>query len=490
MSVQKTFVAEFNLSFKSLCSLFEGSIFSHPDLNKIEYISGLSIDSRYVKNSQIFVAIVGEKLNGHDFVEEAKSNGAVCAIVNREELKLNLDQLIDENFFLIKVKDTIAALHHISLHHRNNISSEIISITGSNGKTTSKEMVASVLEKTFSQSEVHSTYGNQNNHIGVPLNLLRITPKTKKSVIEIGMNNFGEVKMLSKLVKPKIVLITNAQREHQEYLGSVEASARENGSVILNLQQHGYAIFPEDKCYEHIWRDYAQEVGSNVITFELCTDSSNIAEADSTNKVLGKIKSHNPLIVSVKINNSEEFQINLKGFGEHFAQNALSVIAVGYALKIPRTSLMKSLEEFKPVSGRGNQYILKNGSLLIDDTYNANPESAKAAIDVLAERTCQRILILGDMAELGSEAKRLHREVGEHAARSGIEELLSLGDFSRHASEIFGGKHFDKLDELIVYLKSLGSSNQVTFLVKGSRSSAMERVAEYLERRKKNASVQ
>jgi UDP-N-acetylmuramoyl-tripeptide--D-alanyl-D-alanine ligase len=457
-----------NLSLVDASAQFGGTL-TNPDCQ----FQRVCIDSRKVNHGDLFIAIKGPTNDGHDYIDEIESE--ICgAVVSNYCPNRAIAQWI--------VRDTSIALGDLAKLRRDMFDGPVIGITGSSGKTSVKEFIASILKEC---GTVHATQGNFNNQIGLPLTLLSLPQSAEFIVLEMGANKIGDIEYLCSVARPNISVINNIQSAHIEGFGSLERTAAAKAEIYRGLSPHGTAILNLDLKYTGDW--YSIIGNRPCVTFSLSDTAANVTAEDLQLCPDGCYEFW--LVTKHDFGKKEKRHVKLSLPGKHSVENALAASACSLAAGAKPREIIAGLNSVSALPGRLQTKRLSSGGWIIDDTYNANPESAKAAIDVLAERTCQRILILGDMAELGSEAKRLHREVGEHAARSGIEELLSLGDFSRHASEIFGGKHFDKLDELILYLKSLGSSNQVTFLVKGSRSSSMERVAEYLERRKKNASL-
>ena len=296
-------------------------------------------------------------------------------------------------------------------------------------------MIAHILGSVFHSSELVITRANQNNQIGVPLNLLRINEKTKHVVLEIGMNTLGEIDRLAKKVKPNLVLITNAQRDHQEFLDSVSITANENGMAIKALQSSGTTVIPADSDYEEIWLDQAQSVGSDVVRFGIHDDRNKLF-AKNNKHVLGKIIQNYPLIMEVQEKTwSDSLMINLQGIGKQFALNALSSLAVTDSLNIPHKKIVESLEDFLPIDGRGVIYPFRCGVFFVDDTYNANPDSMLAAIEALSELQVIKCMVLADMGELGEKSGHSHAEVLTKASQK-MEKvfLLVKSSLKRHKS--------------------------------------------------------
>jgi len=341
-------------------------------------------------------------------------------------------------------------------------------VTGSNGKTTVTQMVAEVL-RAWKSGAAFSTEGNLNNDIGVPLTLLRLRASHQVGVVELGMNHPGEIAYLAALAKPTVALVNNAQREHLEFMATVEAVARENGSVIASLQADGTAVFPADDDYTPVWRALA---GSRqVLTFALSAPADVTAEARWDGECW-QVEAKTPA-------GPMAFALHIAG--RHNVKNALAATACALAAGVPLPLIASGLSSFSPVKGRSRavSVCLQDRVItLVDDTYNANPDSMRAAIDVLAELPAPRLLVMGDMGEVGDQGPQFHDEAGQHAHRMGIEKLFSLGVQAQRAASAFGpGRHFDDMDSLVAaVLAELPHSGSV--LVKGSRFMKMERVVQ------------
>ena len=425
---------------------------------------GVSTDSRNITPGNLFVALRGEKFDAHDFLKSVEAAGAVAAVVERAPLDMTIPALV--------VPDTRVALGEIARHWRRQFSLPLIGVTGSNGKTTVKEMIAAILAAALEPQQVLATKGNLNNDIGVPLTLLRLNQHCRAGVVEMGMNHRGEIALLASIAQPTVGLVNNAQREHQEFMESVEAVARENGSVIANLPSNGIAVFPSDDTYTPIWRELATSAGKRtVITFGFSPDADITCDYDLQEFGSG-------LLIK---GGGHEFPVQLNAAGMHNVRNALAATACALAIGVTPEAIKRGLEGFVPVAGRLQQKVSRVGSLVIDDTYNANPDSVRAAIDVLAQYPAPRILVLGDMGEVGSDGKKFHEEIGAYARGRNIEHLLTLGELARHASSAFGsrGKHYDNIDILKQAADTMLTPS-VTVLVKGSRFMKMERVVQHL----------
>jgi UDP-N-acetylmuramoyl-tripeptide--D-alanyl-D-alanine ligase len=367
----------------------------------------------------------------------------------------------------IVVPDTLVALGRIAHAWRAGFDLPVIGVTGSNGKTTVKEMIASILAAAVGEEARLATQGNLNNEIGVPLTLFRLTASHRAAVVELGMNHPGEIARLAAIASPTVALVNNAQREHQEFMHTVEAVARENGAVLQALAPNGVAVFPGDDQYTDLWRGLA---ACDVITFGL-TDTCDV-RADYTSNGFGS-----DLQVNAR---GAQFTVKLAAAGEHNVRNALAAIACAVGAGIDQDAIVRGLDAFAPVGGRLQRKQAAGGATVIDDTYNANPDSMRAAIDVLAAYPAPRILVVGDMGEVGAQGKEFHEEIGAYAHTRGIDTVLATGELARHLAAS-GAQHYEQFDELLAALdKKLGSNTDATVLVKGSRFMKMERVVLHL----------
>ncbi|HEX5129094.1 MAG TPA: UDP-N-acetylmuramoyl-tripeptide--D-alanyl-D-alanine ligase [Usitatibacter sp.] len=421
--------------------------------------SGVTTDSRRVTAGDLFVALAGERFDGNQFVDEAAGRGAVAALTSRlVEAGMPLPQVV--------VADTRSALGRLAAHWRNRFALPVVALTGSNGKTTVKEMLASILAAHCGgRDAVLATEGNLNNDIGVPLTLFRLRHSHRYAVIEMGMNHAGEIDYLTHIARPAVALVTNAHRAHVGILGSVDAIARAKGEIYGGLGPQGIAVVNEDDAFASLWKDLNK--GTRIVTFGL----SEAADVRAT------FEGREVRIVTP----GDAFAVILQVAGEHNVRNALAACAVAHALEIPPRAMQAGLAAFAGVPGRLQRRPMRDGGFVIDDTYNANPESMKAAIRVLAAQAGRRIFVMGDMGELGAGARELHAEVGDFARANGIEALLALGPDSASAAEAFGtgARHFDSVEKLLEAARAEAGAG-ATVLVKGSRFMKMERVADAL----------
>ncbi|HSH97803.1 MAG: UDP-N-acetylmuramoyl-tripeptide--D-alanyl-D-alanine ligase [Methylophilaceae bacterium] len=420
----------------------------------------IGTDSRALVKDQLFVALRGENFDGHDYAEKALQQGAAGVMVSDANLKLDAGVL---------VKDTRLGLGELAAHWRNKFDIPVAAITGSSGKTTVKEMLATILVAASSADEVLATKGNFNNDIGLPLTLFQLKPTHRYAVIEMGMNHIGEISYLTKIGRPTVALVNNAGTAHIANLGSVEAIALAKGEIFEGLAEGGVAVINADDTFASLWKKLASKYA--VTTFGL-TQSADVSASFSLNNDYSDIQLKTP---------KGDISLQLPAAGEHNVRNALAATAAALAMGVSLEKVAAGLAQFKGAKGRLQQKRGINGALVIDDTYNANPASIKAAIDVLAARSENQILVLGDMGELGDEAASLHAEIGRYAKASKIPALYLLGDLSRETAKAFGAgaHHFDSVESLSASVKSL-LNPQTAVLVKGSRFMQMERVVEQL----------
>lgn len=421
---------------------------------------GVTTSSRDAAPGNLFVALRGERFDGHDFLVEAVERGASAVVVEQLPVGLEIPALV--------VPDTRLALGQIGAAWRAQFAIPVIGVTGSNGKTTVKEMLAAILQAEHGADNFLATRGNLNNDIGVPLTVLRLAGEHAGAVVELGMNHPGEIAQLAAIAQPTVALVNNAQREHQEFMASVEAVARENGAVISALPDNGIAVYPADEPYALLWRTLAKARGQRkILTFGLSQESS--VTCSYTPTAYGS-----DMMVRIGVH---EFAISLAAPGVHNVRNALAAIACALAVGVHRKAIVAGLEAFAPVKGRLQRKKARNAAVVIDDTYNANPDSVRAAIDVLAQAPMPRVLVLGDMGEVGSEGRKFHEEIGAYASGRGIDHLLTLGNLAQASSNAFGARarHHRDIDALNHAVSALVTPH-TTVLVKGSRFMKMERV--------------
>jgi len=431
--------------------------------------TGVSIDSRSVKSGDLFIALNGKNFDGNKFVSQAKDRGAVAAMVNQNsDIKENKNSKIP----MIIVKDTLLELGRLAAYWRGRFDIPLIAVTGSNGKTTVKEMIASILFQLVGKdgNKVLATTGNLNNDIGVPKMLLQLCKQHKYAVIEMGMNHLGEISYLTGLAKPTVALITNASAAHIKGTGSVEAVASAKGEIFEGLDELGIAVINVDDLNMGLWHKLA---GSrSVIEFGL---SKEVKVSGSYQLNLTDTR------MELKLPDGT-IEIKLRVPGKHNVYNALAAAAASTAIGVSKENIASGLELFGGVDGRLQQKKCQHGATMIDDSYNANPESVRAALSVLASAPGKKILILGDMDELGGNAVDFHECIGEEARLIGIDSMFTLGELSVHSVKKFGSgaQHFKNIEDLIAVVESVLASN-VTLLVKGSRFMQMDRIVRKFE---------
>lgn len=416
-------------------------------------VNAVSIDSRKVENDHLFIAIKGDRFDAHDFVNGlvGKTAGALVS----KQIDCDLPQVV--------VEDTKLALAALAKEWRKQFKKPVIGLTGSNGKTTLKEMTAAILSQ---HSKVLATLGNLNNDIGMPLTLLRLRDEHDYAVIEMGANHFGEIDFLTHICQPDIAVINNAGPAHLEGFGDIKGVSRAKGEIFAGLGKEGIAVVNADDAYADYWRGLNYE--RDVIQFGM----------DNEAEVAGEYLGNGGLLIRTT---EGEQQIQLKLLGKHNAMNALAATAVVTALGVDLGTVKQGLEGMEAVPGRLALVTGMHNCKLLDDTYNANPGSAKAAINVLAEASGTRVMVLGDMGELGDDVQAMHADIGVTAKELGIEKMFCLGSFSAKACKEFGAPEnaYSELDELVGKLKG-DITEDMTILVKGSRSARMERVVDAL----------
>lgn len=430
----------------------------------------VSTDTRTLAPRTLFVALEGERFDGHDFLGEAAAKRAAGALV--QDSGSGIADAAGALPLLV-VENTRLALGTLAAYWRKKFSMPLVALTGSNGKTTVKEMLASILREAVAaeskipnpESRVLATRGNLNNDIGVPLTLLELGPGHRYAVVEMGMNHAGEIRYLTRLAAPDVALINNAGPAHLEFFGSVEAIARAKGEIFEGLTPGGTAVINADDHHAGLWRTLAG--GRQVIDFGLSRPA-----AVSARYALRYLESE----IVVRTPHGEA-QAVLKAPGLHNVRNALAASAAATALEVPAPAIARGLAGYAGIKGRMQRKTALHGATLIDDTYNANPESVRAAVAVLAQAPGARLLVLGDMGELGAGGAGMHAEIGTLARESGIERLLTLGELAAHAARAFGpgGRHFTRIEDLLAELEN-ALAPDLTVLVKGSRFMQMERV--------------
>jgi len=424
--------------------------------------SRISIDSRTIEAGDVFLALKGENFDGHNYLEQAKDKGAIAYIV---------EHTIDTTLPFLVVDDTTKALGDIAAEHRRGFSGKVVAITGSSGKTTVKGMLRAICE---ASGTCLSTQGNFNNHIGVPLTLLRLNNNYQYAVVEAGTSGEGEIHYLTEIIDPDIALVVNVMPAHLEGFGSVEAIAREKASIYGGASGRSEVVVNLDDANRGI---LMEQLGAREITgFSISADSRfPVKELVKASDL--RLDALQRASFSVTVG-AERLDIRLAVFGEHNVQNALAAIACAVRLGVDSAHIKSGLEAYSGDTGRMQTVKGINGATVIDDSYNANPGSMKAAIDYLAGFDCS-VLVCGEMGELGSASSSLHREIGEYAKDKGIAQLFCVGSKTKDVAEAFGCQAhvFDNKALLVDALKPQLAPNMVV-MVKGSRSSKMETIVE------------
>ncbi|MBU3539390.1 UDP-N-acetylmuramoyl-tripeptide--D-alanyl-D-alanine ligase [Polynucleobacter sp. UK-Gri1-W3] len=443
-------------------------------------ISRVGTDSRQIDRNELFVALVGERFDAHDFLSDVAKAGAGAALISSQDK-------VPADLPAICVSNTRIGLGNLAKAWRANHPIPLVLVTGSNGKTTVKEMIASIFKAAVGEQHTLVTKGNLNNDIGLPLTLLKLRSTDRLAVVELGMNHPGETAQLAAIAQANIALINNAQREHQEFMATVAAVAEEHADAIRGLPNDGIAVFPVDSEFANVWRQAAN--GRQVIDFVLSS-----TQTKTSASVTGSLLSNGRVQVQTE---QGIIEVQLNTLGSHNVRNALAACAVGIAAGVSLAKIKQGLESFSPVNGRMQAKAIDSNHTLIDDSYNANPDSVRAAIDALNQSGNLSWLILGDMGEVGNQGPEFHREVGAYAAQQGVSKLFALGEQCEFAlqgfNEIADGNeikssavHFSDMDSLIAQLRdalhaqSSGSNQHLNILVKGSRFMRMERVVQAL----------
>ena len=430
-------------------------------------------DTRTLRAGDLFVALKGERFDAHDFLPQARAAGAVAAIGTHGVAEAGLDGLV--------VEDSLEALQALATGWRRRFAAPVIAVTGSNGKTTVTQMIASILRAAHGDA-AHATAGNLNTHIGVPLTVLQLNASHRAAVVELGMNHPGEIAVLARIAQPTVALVNNAQREHQEFMGTVEAVARENGAAIEALPADGIAVFPADDAYADIWQ--AQAGARRCLRFALAGEPDGEwprAEISARARWAG-------VAWQVEMTTPQgQARLTLRVAGRHNVLNALASTAATLGAGIALADVVRGLEAFAPVKGRSQLKSLRRGGKaipLVDDTYNANPDSVRAAIDVLAGLPAPRWLLLGDMGEVGDQGPAFHQEIGAYAQARGIDEFWCAGTLCAHAAHAYGpdARHFADTPALLAALGDSAAAEPAfaSVLVKGSRFMGMERAVALL----------
>jgi len=422
----------------------------------------VSTDSRTLERGALFVALRGERFDGSRFIGAARERGAAAAIVEEP------DATQGDIPFLV-VENSRFALGRLAAYWRGHFDIPLVAVTGSNGKTTVKEMIAAILREHFGETHALATEGNLNNDIGLPLTLLKLRRNHRAAVVELGVNHPGETATLAAIASPTVALINNAQREHQEFMKGVAEVAREHGTVFAAMKPDGTGVINADDEFSGYWRELL--AGRRVRDFGL----------DKPAQVGGRHRfTHFGSEIELRAPEGAT-KVELHVDGRHSVLNAFAAAACALAAGASLEAVARGLAAFRPVGGRMQRRTGRSGTKLIDDSYNANPDSVRAAIDVLAAERGAKVLLLGDMAEVGERGVEFHQEIGRYARERGIDRLYAAGALSRGCVAAFGegARHFATVEDLINAAQG-ELRPQTTMLVKGSRFMRMERVVQAL----------
>ncbi|MCX7264408.1 MAG: UDP-N-acetylmuramoyl-tripeptide--D-alanyl-D-alanine ligase [Burkholderiales bacterium] len=434
-------------------------------------IQAVRTDSRSVVNGDLFVALKGENFDGSAFLAQAQAQGAVAVLLEDAGATRNALNLKDVSVPVLCVPNVREALGELSAAWRSQFDLALVGVAGSNGKTTVTQMIASILREDPARPSL-ATQGNFNNEIGVPLTLFNLRAQHQRAVVELGMNHPGEIAVLARYAAPTVALVNNAQREHQEFMATVQAVAEENGQVIRALPANGVAVFPAQDEFTSLWKNLAG--ARSVMCFGF--DQGQV-QAHALQWAGGAWQFD---LVTPTLSLPCRLQIA----GRHNVLNALAAATCALAAGVDLPTVVRGLETFEAVKGRSKTWhwvLGEHRMTVVDDTYNANPDSVRAAIDVLAELPASRLLVLGDMGEVGNQGQSYHAEVGAYAQSRGIQALFTLGDLSQASSRVFKhARHFQDMASLQAAVTHSAVQFQ-SILVKGSRFMKMEQVVQALE---------
>lgn len=448
-------VAEF---FRATASDQLGAVELH---NGDAQFTNVNTDTRRLAAADLFVALRGERFDAHTFLAQAAAQGVCGLVVEKFDASIALPQLV--------VKDTLLALGKIAAMNRKAFTKPVLAITGSSGKTTVKTMLADILREC---GKVHATQGNFNNHIGVPLTLLQLNAEHDFAVIEMGASAIGEIAYLCSLATPQVAMINNVMPAHIAGFGSLAGVAQAKGEIYQGLNQRNTAVINIDDQFSQQW---LASTHANIIRVSLHNSQAD-CYAENIHFAADSVQ------FNVVIKGCTQ-TIAMNVLGEHSVRNALMASAMAFSVGANLAAIQRGLAAFSPVGGRMSRHTGINNALIIDDSYNANPGSVRAALDVLAVREGQRIMVLGDLGELGEKATDLHAQLGAYAKQKNIDHFFTLGVLTQHASEAYGTQtgqhHFVDRDSLIAEIKNLATPN-TTILIKGSRSAKMDLVVSAL----------
>lgn len=466
---------------KDTLSLTDEQLLNLPSDNRSEQYAELieqkvlafSTDSRTIKAGHVFIGLRGPNFDSNTFIEDVKNKGAIAVIVDTPS-PIDIPQFV--------VEDTLIAYGKLAAKVASTVNAKTIAITGSVGKTSVKEMCAAILSL---KGNVLATNGNFNNEIGVPHTLMRLEPNHEYAVIELGANHIGEIAYTTELTQPDVAILNNVAEAHLEGFGSIQGVVQAKGEIFNGLNDDGIAIVNGDSEYKEYWLTRLNEKfhanSKHILQFGLSAELDSISGSVTASDIsLNKLGC---ATFTLHID-ADSISIELALPGKHNVNNALAAASACYSVGASLQDIKLGLSKMASVKGRVNLHQVSDNLLVIDDTYNANVQSVKAAIDLLSSYEGKNILVLGDMAELGTDARRYHKEVGEYALTKDVDVLMSIGELSQSASSVMNkkGEHFSSQADVITKLEQLISNTEcaISILVKGSRSAKMEQIVEQI----------
>jgi UDP-N-acetylmuramoyl-tripeptide--D-alanyl-D-alanine ligase len=465
------------LTIKEVAQATNGQIINAASVTQT--ITQVSTDSRAIQSGDLFIALQGDLFDAHEFLAQAEQKGADALLIHQQ---------VVSNLPCILVKDTRIALGQLGAYVRQKISGlKCAAITGSNGKTTTKELLSAILRVHAGDAEsVLATKGNFNNDIGLPLTLLRLTEKSRYAVLELGANHQGEIAYTAQLSKPDVALVNNVMPAHLEGFGSLQGVAKAKGEIWQSLSESGIAVVNLDADFHVEYLQQLRVLKRQILTFSCRDINAHIFAENIHFNQLGKA-SFDIIVRNQQALQSAHIELNLAG--QHNISNALAASTMAIALGCQLADIKKGLSTVQEVSGRVNSKKINRFITLIDDTYNANSASVKVAIDLLKKNSGAELLILGDMGELGAYSDQEHRAIGEYAGQKGIQQLITVGKLTTKTHQAYTqvnqGKaiHFDNKQQVNTYLQKLllKQDTKLTILVKGSRGAKMEEIVNFIE---------
>lgn len=454
---------------KDIVKAVSGKVLNTLDIEN-SYAFDVSTDSRKIQKGTLFVPIIGENFNGHDFIENAFKQGAICALTQQ------YDEDIMKKYMVIYVKDTVVALGDLARYYISQLDIKVIAVTGSVGKTSTKDMIASIVSTRY---KILKTQGNYNNEIGLPLTIFNIDDSCEIAIVEMGMSQFGEIRYLSSIARPDIAVISNIGTSHIENLGSREGILKAKSEIFENLKENGFSVL---NCDDDMLMTLKGKTSLDIRWFGIENIMGSYADNIKLSGLVG---------VSCNIHiDGEVFSVNIPSPGNHMVYNALSAAVIGKALGLSIEEIKRGIEDFTPSKMRMDIIHSHNSITIINDTYNASPQSMTAALDVLKSSTDGRkVAILGDMLEMGEFSQKFHEQVGKYAALSGIDTIICVGEDSKYMYN--AAKDNKTLNQQILYFENQQNLQKEilniirqydTILVKASRGMHLENTVEQIKK--------